>query len=438
MTGLLLFAALLAQTAGEPVVRVRIQGKQPALVGQAVTVDVQVLVPNFFLSAPQFPLFDLEGAVVTMPDESAVNLNDTIGGESYAGIQRSYSIVAQRPGALTLPPARITFRYAKVPGTSSPGFVTLPPETIAVDLPEGAGAASGPVGKVTVTQKLDRDLEGLEAGDTLTRTVEVFAERTQAMMIPPPELEAPAGIRVYEKDPVLDDVTGDRGGFLGGRRTDRVTYLFEKPGDYVLPAIDFPWFDAASGEQQRAQAPEIRVSIAPRPATAPEIAPEPPPAEPAGPPSKASSDWRRAIVAAVTGVAAALFLSWIVRRYGPPLRAWRASRRRERAESEAAYFERVARACRAGDAAAAYESLGRWVRRAGGGSISDWCSTVAAPELGAQIERLAKGLYSSGTGDAWNGRALLSALETGRNLWLGRRRPESKRPPALPELNPRP
>jgi hypothetical protein len=436
VTGILLFAALLAQTAAEPVVRVKIQGKQPVLVGQTVQVDVRVLVPNFFLSAPQFPLFEIEGAVVTMPDEGAVNLNDTIGGESYAGVQRSYSIVPQRPGELTLPPARITFKYAKVPGTSTDGFVTLPPETIAVDLPEGADTASGPVGKIGVTQKLDRDPGSFVTGDTLTRAIEVFAQGTQAMMIPPPELEAPSGVRVYENDPVLDDVTGDRGGFLGGRRIDRVTYLFEKPGDYVLPAIDFPWFDPASGKPQVARAPEIHVSVAPKATGEPEIAPEPPPAESAAPPPRPRLDWKRWLWPAA-GILAALLLLRFLYGYWPSYVARREAKRADREESEPAYFRRLERACREEEAATTYESLGRWVRRAGGRSISEWCSTIGNPELSVHIERLAKRLYCDGTGDAWNADALLRELETARRAWLERERPVSTRPPALPELNPR-
>jgi hypothetical protein len=380
----------------------------------------------------------MEGAVVTMPDEGAINLNDTISGVDYAGIQKSYSVVSQRPGELMLPPARITFRYAKVPGTSADGVVTLPPETIHVTLPEGADVSAGPVapvGKVSVKQSLDRDVVGLTSGDTLTRTVEVFAEGTQAMRIPPPELQAPTGVRVYEKDPVLDDVTEDRGGFLGGRRIDRVTYLFEKPGDYVLPAIDFPWFDTASGKPQVARAPEVHVSVAPKATTEPEIAPEPPPTETSAPPPRPRIDWKRWLWPAA-GILAALLSLHFLYGYWPSYVARREEKRLDREASEPAYFARLERACRAGEAAASYESLGRWVRRTGGGSICEWCSSVGSPELSAEIERLAKSLYAPGPADAWKGHRLGSALRRARKTWLSSRSHGTEAVRTLAPLNP--
>ena len=268
-----LLAASAAHAVVGPVVRVHVDAKAPILVGQQVKIEVQVLVPNFFMSPPRFPSLDIPGAVVTMPDESGVNLNDKIGGEDYAGIQKTYVFVAQQAGEFTLPPARITFKYAAVPGKATDGVVALPPQKITVALPAGApaGVPAGPVARVTITQALDRGVEGLVAGDALTRTIEVFAERTPAMMIPPPRFDAPAGVRAYPRDPVLRDETVDRVGFVGGRRTDTVTYVFGTAGDFTLPAIEIAWLDPATGKQQVARAPAIQVSVAPNPGFRPDF-----------------------------------------------------------------------------------------------------------------------------------------------------------------------
>jgi BatD DUF11 like domain len=106
----------LAPAAAQPRVRVEIDAKDPILVGQEVRVNVTVLAPNFFLSSPQFPTFDIAGAVVTLLDENALNTTETIDGEIYAGIRRSYAITPRRAGTFTLPPVQITFRYAAEPG----------------------------------------------------------------------------------------------------------------------------------------------------------------------------------------------------------------------------------------------------------------------------------------------------------------------------------
>lgn len=429
-----------AHAAGTPMVRVKIDATGPVLVGQQVRVDVQVLVPNFFLSAPDFPTFDIPGAIVTMPDESALNLTETIGAESYAGIQKTYVIVAQQAGEFTLPPARITFQYAAVPGQPpADGVVALPPQTFTATLPAGAPASAGtvPVAKVTITQSLDGEATGLKAGDALIRTVEVFAERTQAMMIPPPAFDAPAGVRVYVQDPVLTDVTRDRIGFLGGRRIDRATYVFEKPGDYTLPGVEIPWFNAATSKQEIARAPEVTVSVAPNPGFQPAIAPGAPPDPAPSSPAKARFDWTRMRPWIAAAIAAALLLGWSCRRYAPRWRAWREARRHAREESEPAYFARVEHACRANDAPGTYRALAAWARRTGAGSITACVEELGSPSLRDEITALEQALFARrGADGAWSGRGLASAATEARAVGRARRARAVNTSPALPALNP--
>src|SRR5262249_36486450 len=97
-----------AAAAAQPRARARIAPKGEVLVGEQLRLDVTVLVPNYFLSAPQFPTFDIADAVVTLIDENALNTSETIGGDTFAGIRRSYAITPQRGGDFVLPPAEIT------------------------------------------------------------------------------------------------------------------------------------------------------------------------------------------------------------------------------------------------------------------------------------------------------------------------------------------
>jgi hypothetical protein len=429
--------------AGQPVVRVTIDAKGPVLVGQPVTVSVQVLVPNFFMSGVELPTIDIPGTIVTRPDESIQHLNEAIGGESYAGIQQSFVVTPQRAGEFALPPARLTFKYAAVPGSATDGLVTLPPRKFTAKLPAGAtasatmpGAPAEPVARVTLTQSLDRDPKSLKAGDTLTRTVTAFAERTQAMMIPPPAFEAPEGVRVYRKDPVLADETKEHVGFVGGRRTDRATYLFEKPGEYTLPPIEVAWLDAKTGRQEVARVPEIKVAVALNPNAAPAIAPEPPPAAAAAGPTAARSDWRRWTPWAMGQLLALIALTWLARRYWPRYRALRRARRHAHEESEPAYFARAERACRSGDAAGAYRALAAWARRAGAGSVSAWCQEIGDAALIGQVGALERQLFATGSGESWDARRFAGALATARKTWLGRREAAARLTSSLPALNP--
>ncbi|WP_457813293.1 BatD family protein [Sinorhizobium meliloti] len=104
----------------DPLARASLQSKGTLYAGQQILIDVDVLVPNYFLQPPQFPAIDLPGAIVTLDDGRALNLNETIDGTAYSGIRRTYIVTPQSPGDFTLPPAVITFGYAAVPPSGHP------------------------------------------------------------------------------------------------------------------------------------------------------------------------------------------------------------------------------------------------------------------------------------------------------------------------------
>jgi len=445
--GLLWLLCVLAGPAlgANPVVRAAILGKSPHWVGQPVTLQVDILVPNFFMSAPKWPQqLQIPGAVANVNEGATQHLNETIGGEAFVGIRQTYLITAQTEGEFTLPAVKIPFDYAAVPGQKTAGSVTLPALKFKAELPAGAKAGAGggtpaPVARVTLKQTLDRtpeQLRSLKVGDALTRRVEAYAERTQAMMIPPPAFDAPAGVRVYRQDPVLADESQDRVGFVGGRRTDRATYVFEREGRVTLPEIDIAWFNAQTGQRELARAPAIELDVAPNPGFAPAIAPAQPAsaAAPAAVPAR-PVDWRRWAPLGAAALLGLVLLAWLVRHALPRLAAWLRERRAVRASSEPAAFARIEAACRAGQAAQAYATLLAWRQRAGIASMAELCALGRAADLRVALATLEKQLYGGEAAASWNGAALAAALRTARRQWIAGHSAHTAWP-ALPPLNP--
>lgn len=261
--------------AAEPVVRVRVLGQQPLVAGQSVQVEVTILAPNFFLSAPAFPALQVPGAVVTMPDERAANSTESIDGTSYAGIRKTYAFTAQTGGDFALPTPEIQFSYAGDDGKRRDASVTLPATTIHVGgqqaRPTQASAAAPllPATRIHVGQGFDRPVTGkevhLRAGDALVRTITIFAPGTPAMMIEPPKVAAPRGVQMFRADPQLQDgaaATGDEpAGVTGGRRVETLTYVFEGSGHYTLPAVSVAWYDAATGRRAQSSAPAVAIDV---------------------------------------------------------------------------------------------------------------------------------------------------------------------------------
>ncbi len=437
---LLLACSVVPLAAGKPVIRVSIVPQGAVLVGQQVTVTVQILVPNYFLSSPDWPTLEIEGAVVTMPEEVMPHLTETIEGESYAGVQRAYVVTPQREGEFVLPPLEIRFKYAAVPGQPpADGVVIMPPARFAARLPEGARTEEGvlPVARVTVGQSLDRPATGLKAGDTVTRTITSVIAHAQPMMILPPAIEAPAGVRIYRQDPSLDTRVGVHGELNAGRRVDRVTYLFEKPGHYTLPAVEFPWFDAAANARDIARAPEIAVDVAPAAAAGPVIAPAPPLPAPAPP---APSPWL-ALERRLPWILGAFTLVWLLyrlwRALWPGYRDRRAARRYAHEHSEPAYFERFERACAAGDPLKAYAALARWAGYGGHASIRHWCAILDHSGFTAEVEVLERSLFRGAANPAaWSGARMQAAAREARTTWLGRAAHMRRHRAALPPMNP--
>ena len=429
LAALFLLIAVSVFAAG-PSVHIEVHAKQPALMGQEVAIEVRITAPNYFLSAPVFPNIQIAGAVVTMPDESGLNSSEVVAGVTYASITKTYVFVAQQPGEFSLPPLRIEFKYANDDARPVTGSVTLPPSTISVKLPAGATslAEAAPAARITIEQTLNRSVDGLKVGDALTRTIGVFAARTQAMMIPPTHFEAPDGVRVYVADPLLSDETREHVGFVGGHRTDRATYVFQKPGDYTLPAVDIDWTDPATQKRQTSRAPAIAVHIAASAAVQPAIAPDKPAA--AVETERRPFAWRLWI--GVGGFALLLVVvAWFVRRYLARFLAALTARRQRRRDSESRAFRQIEQACRRDDAAAAYRALLAWCVKAGWPSLASYGRTKQ-PQLATEIGRLEAHLYADTSASPWHGAGLLSALQDAR-----RRERAGPSPTALlPPLNP--
>ncbi|MEM5277722.1 BatD family protein [Cupriavidus taiwanensis] len=434
----------LARAAAGPIVRVEVGARQPVLVGQQVGIDVTILAPNYFLSAPEFPPLGVPGAVVTLPDARAVNSTETIDGVAYAGIRKTYAFTAEQDGEFRLPAATIQVTYAGDDGAPRAGSVTLPATTIRAGTggtgTAAAGAATGrrmlPVARLSVTQTLDHDPDHgvvrLHAGDALVRTVTTFAPQTQAMMIVPPHADPPRGVRMFRADARLSDQARDAPG-PGGTRVDALTYVFERPGTYTLPAVTVDWVDPATGRPASSAAPAVKVEVAAA-RNAGALAPGGPSA--GALPGAGGLPWRTLLwgAGALLG-AAALALLW--RRLRPRLarlRQRRAEHRRARADGAEARLASTLRACRANDAAAASQALGGWTRAAHGTTPAAWAEALGDAALVAAVTGLQRHLYGSAPiPSAWDGNALAQALGRHATAAPPRRRHAG---PALPPLNP--
>jgi hypothetical protein len=210
-----------------PVVHARLEPTTGITVGQPVRLVVEVLVPNYFTGSPDFPEFEIENAIVVLPQERAQNANERINGLTYAGITQTYTLYPQQPGDFQVPPAQIGVTYASKPPKSTRARVSIPALRFHADLPAAARGLDYflPTTQLTMQQKWSGPLDKVRVRDTITRTITVSASKMQAMLIPPLPAQAPDGIRIYPGQPIVQYMKTNHGDFVAGRRTESTKYL---------------------------------------------------------------------------------------------------------------------------------------------------------------------------------------------------------------------
>jgi hypothetical protein len=375
--------------AAEPFVHVAVEDERPIVPGQQVHVTIDVFVPDFFTSPPQFPLFNLANAIVTLPEERAQNLVQTVDGVQYSGIRRRYAVVPETAGTFTLPEIEIELGYsqdgrpmkatARAPSTS---FQVVAPADGAIGAPIFAARA------LTLTQSFDRDLSTLKAGDALVRTIAVFAEDTQAMMIPPVDVGTARGLRQYEKPPKVEDgVKADRE--TGSRRLQIVVYTAETAGTFDIPSLSYPWFDVDGHARRSASLPAVKIVVAAAAATHQAITPELQddqsrllPGTPA---------WLFVVCAALIVLLGIFFR--LVRRMARRVAEWVAGINERRRRSRRHQLRQVRRTIRTGNPAAIYAGLQAWSGKLGHRTLADWLSSENSPELSREVSILEEGLF---------------------------------------------
>lgn len=418
--------------AAEPFTRVAIEDKGSIVPGQQVRITVDVFVPDFFTSPPELPLFDLPNAMVSLVDERSQNLIETIDGVQYAGIRRTYAVVPETSGTFTLPPAVITLGYSQ-DGKPLPGQAVLQPLSFTVADPPDSSAATPafPARGVTITQSFDRDPSKLKVGDAVVRTMTIFAENTQAMMIPAIPAVAANGLKQYSKSPQLADgvETDDRR--TGSTRTETITYVAGTEGTFEIPAISYPWFNVDTQASAMATLPAATMRVAAPASAHTGLAPQLEQEVDTSAHAWLTRKHLLAAAAAAIGLAAAGYvllrlLPWITER----LR----TRRNARRNSERSAFADLIASIGSGDPGIIYRHLEIWTRAAGYKSIADWVLQCGDDDAATQIRKLESELFGAGRNrPALDRAALRHAIEAWRKI---PKPGDTRHAASLPGLNP--
>ena len=399
--------------AADPVqLRARVRSEGPVWVGQRAPIEIDLLTPTTFASAPVFELPEIPGALLVRMEDHPTLGTEVVGGATYVIAQHDLALFAMRPGTYDIPPFAVRFASADAPGEQPVEHrLTTPPLRIEARLPPGTEHLPSLISTsaLTVSEQWKPEPKEARVGDAFTRTVTRSAPDVPAMAFPPLPVTDLDGIAAYPKPPVVQDHS-ERGTFTG-TRIDSVTYVCERPGPVTVPALEFPWWNVRTQTMEKVTLPAVTRDVGHAPL---------------------SQSTRNRLGAAVAAVA--LLAALALWRWWDALRAARRRRRGQYEASEAGCFARLERACLDGDAPAAYEALFIWLERVHPRACPATIEQdLPAVRTDAKLRTLVDGLQAAVVAGQkrWDGAALAAALRRARS-----RRGDEPLAAALPALNP--
>ncbi len=384
-------------------------------VGQRAVLQVDVLARDGWAQIKTARDFEVPGAYVVRLESQGTRLNETISGHDYGGQRYEMSLFAQQGGTITVPPIPIDVevrRWGSEAETTSQHMKT-PAAEFEVKIPPGAENRKGIISttELKAQQQWTPPSQEFKVGDAVKRIIELSAPDISGMAFAPSEFPTISGLGIYPGESDVADSYSR--GSLTGKRTETVTYVFEKEGSFELPQIVVPWWDISQKKLKEVVLPALVVKITAVPGSDPETFAE-----------KTLEDGRQRKTEGLLPVVFLLLLlagsAW---RFRHAMRTRWQTWRRERRQSEKAYFTRLREACRNNDSKTAYNRMVAWLNKTasdpGAATLKNFLEAVGSEKLSKEVGELERRLYQKTAGrDAqtpWQGEALYRELAYWRN-----------------------
>lgn len=189
-----------------------------------------------------------------------------IDGTVYSVLERVLAIFPQKSGLLTISPAEFEARMRIGGRIADPKVYRSEPLTVEVlppqPLPPGyPGADWFPASDVQLGEDWSSDTNRIRAGVPLTRRVTISASgqiETRIPTIQPPHVD---GISFYPDEPTLSRQVEHAG--IHGIRREQYALIGATAGEFVLPAMELPWWDVHVSEWRVAKLPKRMLRVLP-------------------------------------------------------------------------------------------------------------------------------------------------------------------------------
>ncbi len=409
-----------------------------------VTAQVILTIRVSMAQSARFQLEEpkLEDAMVQQISEAS--FQQIRGGRRFQVTEYAFAIFPSVTGELVIRPvnlvAEITANrprsmFDPMLGQSKRVLRRTEPLTLnVIPAPDGIAAANWlPASDVSLTEQWSSNIQQLEVGDSITRSIELKARGVMASQLPPLFLPNVDGLKLYPDQPTASDDQDANG--ITGKRAERIAIVATKPGSYTLPEQRVQWWDVNSNEARTATLPAISFEVA-----ASATSPAQPviqdntitePSSPAvttvlpQPPARAWYQYRQwwwiTTLLVLACLALALLYLRARRQIQPPEAAPNATETAPRIDSEAQAYQQLRSACGSNDVRKSYDALQNWCRQYWDISIvpafEELSSAGASERLVAHAIELQQRLYGQEqqSDTPWDSAELLQAVVAQRH-----------------------
>lgn len=420
---------------------------------------------------PQFTELEMEDTVIQLIG-SPNQYERLIDGVRYGVYEKRYVIFPQRSGPLEIPD--ILFRGEVTDGSSNFVFrnlntrrVTAFIDGLTINVQERPAAVQGsefwlPVSSLTLEESFDRDLTGLQVGDSVVRTITMVAEGLDGAVLPPFSDVEIEGANTYP-DPADIDRTFVEGEIVG-TRTEQMTIVFTQSGPIEIPGISIPWWNVETDQPEATVVPSTRIEIATVAgevpseqavegvenieellSTVPVVDQDMIDAQAAAEYIEVDAFWLNALITLAFLIVLFSIYRLVLLPNQPIIGAYFSMQRQRLADhyhpsnNEGVAYSQLKSACRSNDPASIRETLITWsnhfLSETEVSSMEDILQQKEAPELHAYVQSIQSMLFNGGESQQLDGQALLNTVNSLRSESQRQRKAQQRHDKyALPPL----
>ncbi len=229
--------------------------------GQKVRLTLKIATDRWFSGGTRINIPEVSGLIILQTEQFASNASEIRDGQSWVVQRWTLDVFPQRSGDFTIPPMQLQVKINAGDTGDVEGTLLTAAAHFSATVPDELARAEHWVAapEFEVRQSFDRSLEGLQVGDAFEREIVFEASDVMAMMLPAFSPDKQPGLASYPSPPVLNN-SGNRGQ-AAASRSQRISYIVEAQGQYLLPAQDYFWWDTGSKQLQLIALPATDISV---------------------------------------------------------------------------------------------------------------------------------------------------------------------------------